>query len=429
MTSDSGSKSIFLIWIPSLIGVICLVTVWNTRGPDFYQSPLLIAAFIPGYLLIITLVMLIRKQWALLRSAFLMAVVTGCGFSAVILYSLDEAISTPTGNKLPTRLSLPEGITLENPDPQPASTTPASDAFQTAISNALRTPASKIASFTADVSNFQFLAQNHPDLLINYLSASPDWRVFSERGSRYATRRWKTDSGWHYVRHGYYSNHDISHGSEAFKTRFTIGLDGVPWVGNLGGATKVKNRETIHPGNHITGGLNESHCVIEVGPMTIECYEQSRGKERRITKASFAVFESELQPLAASPHRDTFVDRLPTDSILESRPIFNLHGSKGNYRSEIRINPGAPGTIYLKAFEITTGKPLSKRKLKTRTNERTGWSSDPSQTFLSNTTFTIFEGQPNHPFGARFEIWFLPDSGQPERKLLEKQFKIEGNAR
>ncbi len=30
------------------------------------------------------------------------------------------------------------------------------------------------------------------------------------------------------------------------------------------------------------------------------------------------------------------------------------------------------------------------------------------------------------PYAARFELWFVPDSGQGERKLLERIFKIEG---
>ena len=38
----------------------------------------------------------------------------------------------------------------------------------------------------------------------------------------------------------------------------------------------------------------------------------------------------------------------------------------------------------------------------------------------------IGEGDWGKYYAARFEVWFDPDSGAPERKLLEKNFKIEG---
>jgi hypothetical protein len=51
---------------------------------------------------------------------------------------------------------------------------------------------------------------------------------------------------------------------------------------------------------------------------------------------------------------------------------------------------------------------------------------DTHELFFSNTHFTVYEGDWGKPCAARFEIWFVPDSGAPERKLMEKVFKIEG---
>ena len=55
-----------------------------------------------------------------------------------------------------------------------------------------------------------------------------------------------------------------------------------------------------------------------------------------------------------------------------------------------------------------------------------GWSDDPEETFLSTAQITISEGDWGRPYGARFEAWFVPDNGGPERKLLEKAYRIEG---
>jgi hypothetical protein len=75
---------------------------------------------------------------------------------------------------------------------------------------------------------------------------------------------------------------------------------------------------------------------------------------------------------------------------------------------------------------VTKGTPLSETRLKERSNEWVGWSSDPNELFFSNTDFTIYEGDWGKPYAARFEVWFQPDSGAMERKLLEKVYKIEG---
>lgn len=40
--------------------------------------------------------------------------------------------------------------------------------------------------------------------------------------------------------------------------------------------------------------------------------------------------------------------------------------------------------------------------------------------------FTIYEGDWGKPYAARIEVWFRPDSGKPERKLMERVCKIKG---
>lgn len=82
--------------------------------------------------------------------------------------------------------------------------------------------------------------------------------------------------------------------------------------------------------------------------------------------------------------------------------------------------------IYLKAFEVTKGTRLSAARLRESSNEWVGWSDDPNELFLSNTHFTICEGDWGKPYAARLEVWFVPDANGSERKLMEKVFRIEG---
>ena len=90
------------------------------------------------------------------------------------------------------------------------------------------------------------------------------------------------------------------------------------------------------------------------------------------------------------------------------------------------VVPGEPGMTYLRAFEATKGTPLSESGLKEDSNERIGWSDEPEEKFLYENEFMIHEGDWGKPYAARIEVWFRPDSGKPERKLLERICKIEG---
>lgn len=40
--------------------------------------------------------------------------------------------------------------------------------------------------------------------------------------------------------------------------------------------------------------------------------------------------------------------------------------------------------------------------------------------------FTIYEGDWDHYYAARVEIWFVPSKGGAERKLKEKVFRVQG---
>lgn len=115
-------------------------------------------------------------------------------------------------------------------------------------------------------------------------------------------------------------------------------------------------------------------------------------------------------------------------NIKNDKPSIELRKSfqPGIYDSAIRVNPGEPGRIYLKAYEITKNYPLSADILKEKSNKQIGWSENPSEIFLSDTHFKIYEGDWEKPYAARFEVWFIPYSGSPEQKLLERNFKIEG---
>jgi hypothetical protein len=91
------------------------------------------------------------------------------------------------------------------------------------------------------------------------------------------------------------------------------------------------------------------------------------------------------------------------------------------------------GEIYLKAFEITQNNPLSVDMLKESSTISVYNSTDSLVMFQMDKgnsqygrPFTIYEGDWGKPYSARFELWFIPDNGGQERKLIEKNYKVEG---
>lgn len=119
------------------------------------------------------------------------------------------------------------------------------------------------------------------------------------------------------------------------------------------------------------------------------------------------------------------------DSIT-NRPViqtdFQLYNSfqPGLYEFDFWTNKIESGTIYLKAYEITQGYALSTDRLPEQSLVKVNNPTDSILKFGTTSHFTIYEGDWGQPYAARFEVWFKPDNGGKERKLLRKNYKIEG---
>jgi len=107
---------------------------------------------------------------------------------------------------------------------------------------------------------------------------------------------------------------------------------------------------------------------------------------------------------------------------------FQLYNSfqPGLYEYDFWVGKIESGTIYLKAFEITQEYALSTRRLFVSSSVKIHNPTDTIKKFGTTSLFTIYEGDWGKPYAARFEVWFKPDSGGKERKLLTKNYIIEG---
>ena len=107
---------------------------------------------------------------------------------------------------------------------------------------------------------------------------------------------------------------------------------------------------------------------------------------------------------------------------------FQLYNSfqPGLYEYDIWTGKIESGTIYLKAFEITQEYALSTNRLPQSSSVKIYNPSDSIMKFGTTSYFTIYEGDWGKPYAARFEIWFKPENGGKEKRLLTKNYKIEG---
>lgn len=259
--------------------------------------------------------------------------------------------------------------------------------------------------------------------LREYLTINPEWLFAdTERDGAYATRIFTLNNKENITLHSYYDFQNSFDETDSYSYRLGISLEGKSWYGkNVVGKQKISIKKEGPVYNTITS--------IRAGRYLVENFDKSQFPGRQMTAKTIELLEKEFAALAAG--NDSWRNNLPKGMVIsdnkQKTDIILKNGMQGGiYKAKIWANPGEPGTIYLKAFEITQGTQLSSYRLKERTSKRIGYSKDPGEVFPVNMEFTIYEGNWGQYYGARFELWFTPDSGAPERKLFEKNYKIQG---
>ena len=264
------------------------------------------------------------------------------------------------------------------------------------------------------------------EILLHYFACHPEWRLYRERrgGGLHAVRYFRYPEGEIAASLNQFYAHFLPSGPSGkkvgdpaleFQFRFDIGLDGVAW----NSSPRFPRNATEHRGN-------DWNTRFFCGKALVDIVDQSRFPGRQMTAAALEWSEKEFARLAAAPEK--WRELLPPGSVRRGEPDLILRNSfqGGIYEAAVWCNPGEKGTICLKAFEITKGTPLSAQRLKTASGCIAGWSADPREQFCSAMHFTIYEGEWEQFYGARFEVWFQPESGGAERKLFEKNYKIQG---
>jgi hypothetical protein len=382
-------------------------------------------------LIIASIANFIRKRW--LNGIANLVLFLAIGVIFVLVLASWMLGTTQMKDGFADNLTIPEVIEIAEPervksrpwfDPAPKEI----DEFQASIRKALTVPGNGNPAFIPAMPSLRRASTDHYQAFVEYVEASPDWHVFTERKSRFAARRWSYAGVPKNDRYGaiYQS------APPRFQTQCLLSLDRKQWS-NYSVQPVQEGNEPVVPKISVVSQLQESQAIIESGGVLVEIYEQSDNSERRITKATVANLEKEFSQFVENPAAALTKARARSRELArllageDGHPFRLIEGwDPGQYDVAYSLNPGEPGFVYVKAFEVTNEAPLSVRPLKARSKTRMPWSSDTAERFWAKESVTIFEGDWGKPYAARFEVWFDPDSGQTDRKLAQRVYKIEG---
>ena len=436
-------------WIPAVMSLAVLAAFaaaalphWN-GNPVWVVAQVLAAVFVPSLLGILAAVVwnFIRGRW--LKALINLLAVPVCGAAAFSVFALVlvAAMCGPSEDGFGKDIVMPPDMTVELPtDSKTATDTPATDADGQALIASFATNTTSNAGTRAlfvDLPVLNEFAGPKRAQLLRHLATSAKWFVTKEQGKIYACRRCVVNGYWQANLNGYYSANTFDRwGDQHFQFRIILGPNGPvlnpPWQDKTT-AAKISERivhlKTIEDQKFKQG--IESYLVLESKGAAVEIFEQSPSHNRPFTPLALQQVNNELKSVLASPvaqQRGFDPSLMPPASIKAGEPEIHLaNGMQGGiYFVRAYVNPGEPGYVYLKAFEATKNTPLSESRIPARSTEYIGWSNNPQEQFFYTCEITVYEGDWGVYYPARFELWFVPDSGKPERKLLAKIFRIDG---
>lgn len=340
--------------------------------------------------------------------------------------------------------SLGDGVG-EEPEGDVAPKASAIDPVGKRFANSFRqTGASETIS--PDLAFLNEFAGANRQLILRHLATSASWFVGRDRGKMFAYRR-AVDSGrWVNNLHGYVSDDHRGASINRFQYRILLGINGPVWADSWmqqGQATLVGTGKQVVDlkGQYDARSQQgyESYLVTKSAGASAEIFEQSASPNRPFTSLALRELKAEFDAVLVSKtakQRGFDLTLMPVQSMKRGTSELKLlkywlPGSwlPGYYQTQAYVNPGESGYVHLEAFGATVASKITLFPYifpnGEDSEEYVGWSADPQEQFFCNVGFYCGEHLLSKRFPLRLELWFAPDSGGPERKLVEKVFRVE----
>ncbi|MCK4275844.1 MAG: hypothetical protein KAX78_04980, partial [Phycisphaerae bacterium] len=303
------------------------------------------------------------------------------------------------------------------------------------------------------VPDFEHFSGERSDVLLRQLMACPQWRVLRAGKGITCYKRFKTEHGWratlgNIVRSGsghaggmwrfpdrWWSGQHEMFWPERYERQYSFWFGEIPstpltgsdvtLVGPLAGSVALKTAQSY--------GNFRSHLVVGKGSVWFGVTEVTNlqfrlGLPTRKAMTWLAGFLSQTRQFEEELVKYGYVKNMSDSEVRKGKASIEIIDTPkgGIYDVCAWVNPGEKGLTYLKVFDVISGRRLSERQILSTSNEMIGWSDEADVQFYYNSHVYVYEGDWDHLYEARFELWFKPDTGQQERKLIQTTREIFG---
>lgn len=337
---------------------------------------------------------------------------------------------------------LPEGVDMAEPIAVTVGGTvkKETDHYSQALLRAAEDSNFSCTTIVCNISALDTLCKERKNWLYQYLACNPGWRFYKRYGQQFAERRvfkegqW-CDENWEVQidptpKDIECDEFDGEFDSVESQCRICFGSFEFNW-------SKCKSGGQVNlPIKRDEDDFNDIEVVCNGEGLSVDVIEVSTFATSRVIQTAFNLTQKEFLNVQKATNWQQMKECFPEGAVLKGLMSLNLfydltfRGEILNYFYRAWINPGEPGETYLKVFEVSQGAELGvgadgfPAYIKDATLEFSGWSDNPQEKFLIGSKLAL--NQKKKDYAARVEIWFIPASGGPERKLIERVFKLKG---
>ena len=387
------------------------------------------------------------SRWRILKqSAVALLIATLWAYGACLWYSRARIAFPSDPQSFWERVRVPQGIEMAEPILSTAhgeKENQATDRYSQALLRAASDPASSRTKAVCDISALDKLCAEREDWLLQYLACNPGWRLYTRYDRLFAERRVLRGDQWHWQDWEVMldrpssgaGDDELNMDFDTAESQCTICFGGLEFNWDKCGS----GGQVALPLKEEGDDFNQIETVCDGEKLSVDVYESTTFVTSRLVQVVFDLAQKEFLGVQNTTNWLQMKAILPEGSVrrgLESLEVLCQLTSRGtilNYAYQAWVNPGEPGETYLRAFELSQGVELGfgengyPAHLKYETREHSGWSENPEEKFMIGSRISL--GTKVKFCAVRLEVWFTPASGGPERKLVERVFKVKGGGR
>lgn len=329
--------------------------------------------------------------------------------------------------------------------------------LEEAVEESRRYPATedtaKNTLLNVDLPDLKYFAEGKTDILIRHLQASPEWRVFLE-GDQIVCHRRKIENGmWKDLSNGYEvsmpePNFAVLESEEDWEKTFEEAEQNWSQIRYLfrfskeggGSFTNIYNRSFFKLASPLEGPVQlnlkssyqgiESYLAVGQEGLWFEFFEQTKKEPRVYTREALTWLKDFLIKLRASEeeiNQEGYARILmPENSIREGKQSIEIkeQSYNGYYDVSAWVNPGEQGYVYVKVYDLETGKAINPEQILQMSREYTGFSINPATLFSYNSAVRIDTSRLEKSFNVGIGVFFHPIKGGDDRLLAAVKHKI-----